>query len=72
MPQMNYIYIHLAASLGLRDLSSPTRDWTQVTAVKALSSNHQTTRELQVLSFNELDIKKLNMWNVKTALISNG
>ena len=32
-------------SCGLRDLSSPTRDWTRGPAVKAPSPNHWTTRE---------------------------
>ena len=31
---------------NLWNLSSPTRDWTQATAGKALSSNHWTTMEL--------------------------
>ena len=30
---------------SLWDLNSPTRDWTQALAVKALSSDHWTTRE---------------------------
>ena len=33
---------------GLQDLSSPTRDWTCVPAVEALSPNHWTTREFPV------------------------
>ena len=37
---------------GLRDLSSPTRDWTQAIAVKVLSPNHQTSKELPFLSQN--------------------
>ena len=36
----------LAAPHGLQDLSSPTRDWTQATAVETLSPNHWTAREL--------------------------
>ena len=41
--------------LGLWDLGSPTRDWTQATAVKAskaLSPNHRTTRELPAFGCN--------------------
>ena len=33
------------------DLSSLTRDWTQAPAVRALSSNHWTTRKFWVYSF---------------------
>ena len=45
-----YIYIYiffffLVVPHGLWDLSSPARDWTWATAVKALSPNHWTTRE---------------------------
>ena len=35
----------LTTPCSLQDLSSPTRDWTQAMAVKALSFNHSTTRE---------------------------
>ena len=34
---------------GLLDLSSPTRDWTRATAVKAPSPNHWITRELPLM-----------------------
>ena len=40
-----------AAPHGLRDLSSPPRDETRTTAVKVLSPNHWTTRELPVYKF---------------------
>ena len=36
---------HFFFGRALRDLSSPTRDWTQATAVKALNPNHWTARE---------------------------
>ena len=36
----------LVVPCSLRDLSSLTRDWTQAVAVKTLSPNHWTTREL--------------------------
>ena len=38
----------LAAPCSWRDLSSPTRDWTWATAVKAPSPNQWTTREFPV------------------------
>ena len=41
----SFIYL-LAVLGGLQDLSSPTRDCTQATAVKALSPNHWNTREV--------------------------
>ena len=36
----------LAMQHGLRDLASPTRDWTWAMAVKAQNPNHYATREL--------------------------
>ena len=39
------VYLFLTRLQSLQDLSSLTRDWTQTTAVKALSPNHWTTRE---------------------------
>ena len=39
----NLLFGHILC--GLQDLSSPIRDWTQATAVKALSPNHWTTKE---------------------------
>ena len=35
---------------GLRDLSSPTRNWTQAMVVKVSSPNHWTTREFSLSS----------------------
>ena len=35
---------------GIWDLSFPTRDWTQVSALNVLSPNHWTTRELLAFS----------------------
>ena len=40
-----YVYLFLTRLQSLQELSSLTRDWTQTTAVKALSHNHWTTRE---------------------------
>ena len=37
--------LFLTTLQGLQDLSSLTRDWTQTTAVEALSPNHWTTRD---------------------------
>ena len=48
----SFIYL-LAVLGGLQDLSSPTRDCTQATAVKALSPNHWTTREVPKSSFQK-------------------
>ena len=36
----------LAVPLNLQDLSSPARDWTQAPAMKMLSPNHWTAREV--------------------------
>ena len=42
-----YLFIYLlASSLGLRELSSRTRDQTRPSAVKSQSPNHWTAREL--------------------------
>ena len=49
--------------LGLWDLSSPTRDWTRASAVKALSPNRWTTREFPTAVF--LILKVLNKWAVQ-------
>ena len=43
--------------LGLQDFSSPIKDWTQATAVKALSPNHWTTRELPLELLLKLEAK---------------
>ena len=40
----------LAKKLGLQDLSSPKRDWTQTPAVNVLSPNHWTTGEFPLHS----------------------
>ena len=42
--------IFLGGLCGLQDLNSLTRDWTWAVAVKALSPNHWTTRELPQFS----------------------
>ena len=39
-------FFFLAAPCSLQDLSSPTRDWIQATAVKAPHPNHWTDREV--------------------------
>ena len=41
----------LAASRGLWDLSSLTRDWTWALAVKALSANHWTAKKFTCFTF---------------------
>ena len=41
----------LAATHCFQDLSSPTRDWTQASAVKSRSSNHWTTKEVPKMYF---------------------
>ena len=45
----NTLFFFLAAQHSLHDLSSPTRDQTQVSAVKLLNPKHWTTRELPSL-----------------------
>ena len=45
IPPHFYVFFFLAALRGLRDLSSPTRDWTWAPAVKAPSPNHWTARD---------------------------
>ena len=43
----SFIFVSVLARLhGLRNLSSPTRDWTQAPAVKAQSPNHRTSRKV--------------------------
>ena len=46
---MFYLFLFLAVPWGLWDLSSLTRRWTWVPAVKALSSNHWTSREFSAV-----------------------
>ena len=48
-------FFFFATSLNLRDLSSPSWDWTQAMAVKVLSRNHWTVREFPLISsFNNI------------------
>ena len=44
------LYFLLVTLQNLQDLSSPTRDWTQALALKALSPNHWTIREFPAMS----------------------
>ena len=56
------IYFILAASHGMWDLSSPTRDQTHAPAVKVRSLNHWTTREVpscQCLKMGRFHVKML-------------
>ena len=49
---MLIFFFFLAASRGLWDLSSPTRDLTQAPAVRAPSPNPWTAREFSRCCFN--------------------
>ena len=44
-------FLFLATLCGFQDLSSPTKDWTRATAVKAQSPNHWTIGEFPVWAF---------------------
>ena len=46
---LSCLFLALACSSLMWDLSSQTRNWTQSTVVKAPNPNHQTTRELSIL-----------------------
>ena len=46
-----FYFYFLAMPCSLRDLSSPTRCWTQAPVVKAQSPNHWTTREFPYVAF---------------------
>ena len=50
-PIINHLFIlkNLAMLCGLRDLSSPTRDWTHSLVVKVWSPNRWTSREFPIV-----------------------
>ena len=52
-------FFFLAPSRGLQNPSSPTRNWTQATTVKVLSSNHWTSREFPSLTFQEMFLSEI-------------
>ena len=58
-----FFFLLLPMPLGLRDLSSPTRDQTQAPTVKVPRPNHWTTREVQELVILTLHSSLLTCWS---------
>ena len=66
---LSFFLVFLAMPHSLRDLNSPTRDWTLALAVKVLSPNHWTSREfpdiviLATLQLSSSWTHKTPSWN---------
>ena len=52
------LFFFLATLRDLQDIGSPTRDWIQAIAMKALSPNHWTTEEFPSCNFNHIYMDK--------------
>ena len=48
---LSFFFFHLAVPLGMWDLISPIRNWTQVPCIERWRLNHWTTREVPVVIF---------------------
>ena len=60
---LSITFFFLAAPRDFQDIGSPTRDWIQAIAMKALSPNHWTTEEFPSCNFNHIYMDKYHSYS---------